>query len=428
MKAKLTAQLLEKLKPKDSPYYVSDEQAVGLRVRVAASGALTWNIAYRIKGQAKPCSVSLGLCDPVGRNGRSLAEARTRAAEILKAARDGRDLLTEEEEAKAEKEQAMTVEELIAAYAKSVKSTRRAGGALRTADDIDRRLRRALAPHLGKRADALRRGDISRLLDDFAEKHHREAEKRRQTIGAMYRWGLAKGYTATDPTAGTAAYSQGGARDRTLNADEIHKVWQWLESGAGRMPPDCIEVLKLQLCLGARVGEVAGLMAEEISEQDDTLLWTLPAERSKNKRMRLTPLVGLSKSIVQTALERRPKGPLFRTALTDRALASSDIGHALKKRPLPCADFNTHDLRRTVVKMMDELGISLDTIAMIVGHQRGNKDTRTLVRHYAQALPLERIEAALEAWDRRLDGLIAAREPSDTNVLPMKRKLANPQG
>jgi integrase len=427
MKAKLTAQFLEGLKAKPQPYYVSDVQAVGLRVRVAAAGTLTWNVTYRIKGQTKPRSISLGVCDPVGKEGRSLAEARTRAAELVKSAREGRDLLAEEAEAKAEKDEALTVDGLITAYVKSVKSIRRKGGALRTADDIDRRLRRALAKHLVKRADAIRRSDISKMLDDLAEKHHREAEKRRQTIGAMYRWGLAKGYVAVDPTSGTAAYGHGEARERTLTADEVRALWAWLDAGAGQMPPDCIQVLKLQLCLGARVGEVAGMCAEEISERDGTLLWTLPPDRSKNKKERLTPLTGRARQIVEAALERRPKGALFRTAYTDRALESSDLGHALKKRPLPCPDFNTHDLRRTVVKEMDELGIPLDTIAMTVGHQRGSKDTRTLVRHYAQAVPMERIESGLKAWDSRLDTIIAERSDS-TNVLPMKRKSANPQG
>jgi len=112
MKAKLTAQFLEGLKAKPQPYYVSDVQAVGLRVRVAAAGTLTWNVTYRIKGQTKPRSISLGVCDPVGKEGRSLAEARTRAAELVKSAREGRDLLAEEAEAKAEKDEALTVDGL----------------------------------------------------------------------------------------------------------------------------------------------------------------------------------------------------------------------------------------------------------------------------------------------------------------------------
>ena len=101
------------------------------------------------------------------------------------------------------------------------------------------------------------------------------------------------------------------------------------------MPPDCITVLKLQLCLGSRVGEVAGIDTSELDHDGDRLLWTLPAARSKNKSQRVTPLVGTSRELVEQALEHRKRGPLFKTALSERALTASDVGHALKKRKLP---------------------------------------------------------------------------------------------
>ena len=409
MKKRLTAVVLSALRPKAGAYYVSDEQQNGLRVRVASSGALTWNLVYRIKGAAAAKSVSLGLCDPNGRDGLGLSEARERAAEILKAARQSRNLLDEEREARRSRMDRLTVKDLIDRYAKNIRSPHRKGGALRTAGDIERRLKRALHKELEAAADDLQRGDISRLLDSVENKHPREAEKRRQVIGAMYRWGIAKGYVPNDPTAGTEAYGRGDPRDRVLSPDEIKTVWKWLNDGAGNMPPDCIAVLQVQLCLGAQVGEVAGMDASEFHEDGKRLVWTLPAARSKNKRERMTPLVGTARAIVEEALERRKRGALFRTALTDRALTSTDLGYALKNRPLPCSHFTTHDLRRTVVSAMDELGIALDTIAAVVGHQRGSKDTRTLVRHYSRPRLDERIEAALTAWDARLRDIVEGR-------------------
>jgi hypothetical protein len=55
---------------------------------------------------------------------------------------------------------------------------------------------------------------------------------------------------------------------------------------------------------------------------------------------------------------------------------------------------------------MDELGIPLDTIAAVIGHQRGSRDTRTLVRHYSRPRLDARVEAALAAWDSRLSDII----------------------
>ena len=144
----------------------------------------------------------------------------------------------------------------------------------------------------------------------------------------------------------------------------------------------------------------------------------LPVSRSKNKSERTTPLVGMARAIVERALEGHKRGPLFRAALKERPLTASDVGHALKKRTLPCDHFSSHDLRRTVVSIMDEMGMALDTIAAVVGHQRGSKDTRTLVRHYSRPRLDERIEAALTAWDARLRDIIEGpRGTANSNVV-----------
>lgn len=104
MRKALTAVAIDAIKPAAKPYYVSDAKQDGLRIRVASSGLLTWNVAFRIKGGG-PKSVSLGRCDTAGRQGIDLAEARARAVAILKAAREGRDLLDEEQaERQARKE------------------------------------------------------------------------------------------------------------------------------------------------------------------------------------------------------------------------------------------------------------------------------------------------------------------------------------
>ena len=280
---------------------------------------------------------------------------------------------------------------------------------MRSSEDIERRLKRALQNKVNSAAEDLRRSDISSILDPIAEETPREAEKRRQVIGAMYRWALAKGYVTIDPTAGSETYGQGDPRDRVLSPSEIKALWTWLDAGADRMPPDCIAVLRLQLCTGARVGEIAGMDASEIRNDGRWLLWTLPAPRSKNRNERITPIVGTARQVLEQALDHHATGPLFRTALTNRALKATDLGHALKHRILPCKHFTTHDLRRTVVSGMDEMGIALDTIASVIGHQRGSRGTRTLFRHYSRPRLDERLEAALTAWDRRLRDIVEGR-------------------
>jgi hypothetical protein len=278
----LTNRCIEALRKEKAPYRITDQRCAGLAVRVAPSGVKTWDLVFRLSGLGKVRRVSLGRVEDV-----NLESARERANEITKAARTGRDLITEESERRLAAASRLTVEGLIEVYVK-----RRVTGRLRTAKEIERRLNRALAPILTRYAADIRRRDIRELLDSTADQGiEREAEKRRQTVGAMFRWALSQDIVETDPTAGLKAYDPGTPRDRVLAAEEIETLWKWLDSGD--LPPAPADVLKLELLTGARCGEISGLCVEEIDRCAWT--WTLPAARSKNKRPRVTPLIGLSR-------------------------------------------------------------------------------------------------------------------------------------
>lgn len=421
MKRNLTAVALAALRPAEKPFYVADARAPGLRVRVAPTGAKSWIMNWRVQGDGTR-SASLGPADPEGRVGLDIATARDRAAAILKAGRQGRDLIAEERDERQTAREAMSVGDLIDQYAKQIASPHRRGGALRTAPEIASRLRRALAVKLDRPADSLRRGDISRLLDKVALEYPREAEKRRQQIGALYGWAIAKGFVETNPASGLPSYGTGETRDRALTPEEVRTVWRWLDDGANAMPPDCIAVLRLQLLTGARVSEVGGMEAHEVEIDGDGMAWTLPAARSKSKKERVTPLVGRARAIVEAALKARSTGPLFRTINSNRALRATDLGQALLHRTLPVPHFSTHDLRRTVVSLMDgEIGIALDTIASVIGHRRGSADTRTLVRHYSRPRLDDRIKVALTTWDDYLTRILAGTDQPGGNVVPLRR-------
>ena len=63
-------------------------------------------------------------------------------------------------------------------------------------------------------------------------------------------------------------------------------------------------------------------------------------------------------------------GPLF---LLEKGVVvtSAHVGHYLSTRvaTLPIAKFTSHDLRRTAATMLAEMGIALDLVAAIVGHE-----------------------------------------------------------
>jgi integrase len=342
--------------------------------------------------------LSLGRIADVG-----LEQARERANELTSAARGGRDLIAEEGEAREAAALRITVGSLIDLYLR-----RRVYGRLRTAKGIESRLRRTLVPILQRYAADICRRDIRELLDALVDKGKgREAEKRREMVRAMFRWALSQDIVEADPTAGLKAYDPGTPRDRVLTVEEIETLWKWLDSDS--VPADVADILKLELLTGARCGEICGLHVQDIDRLK--WIWTLPPERSKNGRQRITPIMGAARQILERRLSDIENGELFAT-WTGSVMTSAHIGHYLltRRARLPIATFTSHDLRRTFATMLAEMGVALDLVAAIVGHESGGKDTRTLVRHYVRTDLLERKAHALRAWDERLRSIITGGE------------------
>jgi integrase len=200
-----------------------------------------------------------------------------------------------------------------------------------------------------------------------------------------------------------------------LTVEEIETLWKWLGSDA--LSVEAADILKLELLTGARCGEISGLCAEEIARHKWT--WTLPGLRSKNGRPRVTPIMGVAREILESRLSAVEKGPLFRLE-SGPVMTSGHIGHYLMTRRarLPIATFTTHDLRRTFATMLAEMGVALDLVAAIVGHESGGRDTRTLVRHYVRTDLLERKAHALRAWEERLKAIVAGADTGKVVRLP----------
>lgn len=408
----LTSKTIEALKPDQAgPYRLPDSRCKGLALRVARDGGKTWDLAFRIKGGGVK-RLSLGRFDDVG-----LEAARERANTLTSAARRGIDLVASEAAARDEHGRSFTVGELINDYVK-----RRVAGKLKTAGDIESRLRRTLASVLTRKAADIRRRDLRMLFDETVDQGDQfEAEKRRKTVSAMFRWALRQDIIETDPTTGLTPYDEGEPRERTLSADEIARLWTWLDThDLYSMSGD---VLRLQLLLGCRVGEASGTRVSEFSEDArGRLIWTLPPERSKNGRVRVTPIVGLAREIVEMRLETaNDDGRLF---VSERGmdLSATLVGQHIRARweRLPIERFASHDLRRTAATHMVELGLSLDIVAAIVGHSAGGVQAQTLVKHYVHSDFIDRKAIALASWDARMRAIISG-EKSTGAIIPMRR-------
>lgn len=397
----LTTRAIEAMKPDPSgAYRVPDKRCKGLALRVATNGRMTWDLSFRLKGGAVK-RMSLGDFEDVG-----LEAARNRANALTSAARQGRDLAVEEGLAREEVARAFTLEKLVEEYLK-----RRVRGRLRSASAIDLRLKRTLAPMMKRKAIEIRRREFRELFDAKADAGHKgEAEKRRATVSTMFAWAVAQDIVDRNPVEGLTPFDDGRkARDRVLSTDEITGLWKWIET----VPSKTADILRLQLLLGARVTEVGMMHADEFTrDAHGHLVWLLPPERSKNGMARTVPVVGMANAIISERLVKC-SGLLF-----DRD--ADTIGKYLREKK---RDFRTHDLRRTAVSSMAALGLPLDVIAMIVGHENGARSTTTLRKHYIHTDPVEKKRTVLKAWDEHLRAIIAGEvKAAASNVVEIHRQ------
>ncbi len=163
------------------------------------------------------------------------------------------------------------------------------------------------------------------------------------------------------------------------------------------MSDEIRRALRLTLVTGQRPGEVIGIRWNEI----DGKWWTLPGERSKNKRPHRVYLTDLARSLLGGPSD----GPMFPSPRNpDKAMENNAAPQAVRKNlpTLELEDFKPHDLRGTVTTQMSKMGIEKHTRERVQNHI----DSSVSAKHYdAYDYDAEKRQA-LEKWSRKLKQIV----------------------
>ena len=253
-----------------------------------------------------------------------------------------------------------------------------------------------------------------------------------QVVRKMFNYAVEKDILLFTPCAGIKLPSPKIARDRVLNAAELKTMWGALDACA--ISDNARRALKLILVTAQRPGEVAGIHTREI----DGRWWTIPAERAKNGRAQRVYLTDLAMEIVG---DTEGKGYIFPTphkskerGIDDHALAvavnrnlafskADDKGKSLctedgkpaTENRFGIVHFTPHDLRRTAVTFMAEMGAMDEVIDAILNHTK-----QGVIKVYNQYRYDKEKQATLELWERKLKSIVTS-EPAG-KVVPMRRK------
>jgi integrase len=406
----LTDKAVRNLKPKSTPYKVSD--GGGLHVLVQPSGSKLWRMAYRF--EAKQRTLAFGIYPAT-----SLIEARDRRDDAKRKLRSGED---PGKIVKAEKQAAIAAtantfsatasewkQRKLVKEKRSKATLARTDWLLRTLNEGigDRPINEVTAPELLK---VLRKVEAQGL--------HETVARLRSAASRIFRYGIATGKCERDVAAdlrGATTAAVSTPRAAIIDPAGIGELMRKIDAVDGDRHSRIMRLtLRLLAYTFVRPGE---LRLAEWSEIDDAAaVWDVPGERTKMRRPHRVPLArqalaafeelraltGKGKYVCASAFD--PKQPLQKNAFSD----------ALQKLGYARDEMSPHGFRAVASTTLNEMNRwPIDVIERQLAHLERNAVRRV----YNRAVYWPQRVEMMQAWADYLDQLRAR-----GRVVRLKRK------
>jgi integrase len=371
-------------------------EGFGVRLRRRVDGELrrNWAVQYRANGHTR--RMTLGDVNKV-----TPAQARDAARKLLARVELGHD--PQAEKAAKRQQVARTFKAVVDDYLTAREPELR---------PVSRRINKLYltGPYFrslhGLAIDTITRTDVAACILAIARKHSGPtAAAARRALSAFFAWAIAGGLLGdgANPVNGSHRPNDPMPRDNVLSNAELVTIWNAVGSD-----DDYGRIVRLLILLGARASEIGGMRQSEFDDAERPTTWTLPAERSKNRRAHTIALPAAAAAII-AAVPHTERDHLFgaragagftswpwRKQELDRRL-----GEAVKS-------WRVHDLRRTVATGMADIGIEPHVVEAALNHFSGHRAGVAGV--YNRSSYDRAVKAALARWSEHVLALVEGRE------------------
>jgi len=387
----ITHRFVESVRPKAARTEYPDAGCPGLYLIVQPTGTRSW--AFRFRHNGANGKKTLGRAD-VG--GLSLAAARAAAAAHRHRLEREDDVTavtpvtpkTAGGEDKIETAVASFLE--LHAYRKTRASTAWA---------TERVFNRIVLPAWrGRTIDSIRKRDVIDLVESVAVSGRGYlANRTLGTCSKFFNWLVARDVLAFSPVTGIEKPHEEEIRDRVLTDDELRKLWL---ACADEDPFG--QALRVLITTGARRNEVSQMRRSEVDEDG---IWTLPRERSKNRRPHKISLPTQAQTII-AAMPYLADCDFVFTADGKKPVTGWDKAKVrISARAGIAADtWRLHDLRRTCASGMQKLGVQVPVIEKALNHISGT--FRGIVGVYQQHDYADEVRIALQRWADHVEEIV----------------------
>ncbi len=480
--ARLTDAAVRKLKPiADTRRFVKDTGSQGLYLVIMPSGHRSFRLRLRPRPGARPQAITLGPLytgdelpgAPAIGGPQTLASARQLNAEQLRLRATGENPIA----AHRARKRHLKVENVAREAAAFTTCLRQFFVEHRTAKHGTRPRRwYETAATLGLRyphdsdpgkvtpeviegglAERWADKDVREITEDMIwevleECQHAAPSRRRALFAALsvfFRWLHKKRRKITaNPCANLDRPTGPAKRERKLDAAEM--TWFWkactaIDAAAGNPPFGVI--FKALLLSGCRLREVAGLRRDELktwrddnAEDDEDVelpvefpAWDIPGSRTKNHLPHLVPLSPTMQKLIadtiaaipdnQALLFAGPGGTMpsgWSRAKTRLDKSMLEIGRQERGENFQIPAWRLHDLRRSFASRLGEMGVSTDTIELLLNHISGERSGVSGTYNQSQKLADRR--KALQRWDQHVAGLLAPKADKVVSMAGRRRR------
>jgi integrase len=436
MAKQLTAAAVRRLPSGKKRREVRDGGCPGLRLVIQVSGHKSWALRFR-RPSGKSAKLTLGPVDLTGGEvddepligmPLTLAAARRLAMDIHRERARGKDVVAVRHRERLERavrggnDFATAAIDYVTQYAmrktRQWQNTARLLGLRPIADGGVELIPKGLADRWRDRpVGEINGDDIHGIIDETRERGtpglERRAEGPREAragvmfaaLSGLFGWLIERRRVVQNPCSGVHRPAPPPARDRALTSAEVIQFWRATDAERKELGV----LLKLLLLTGCRLNEVAGMRRAELS--DDGATWTIPGERTKNRRSLVVALPPLARELIASI----PATGEFVFSASGVIFGWSRLKHRLDAA-MQIPQWRLHDLRRTFVTGLAELGIRPDVIELAVNHVSGSRGGIAGVYNKSELMAERR--AALERWAAHVEGLVSGRP---AKVLPLHK-------
>jgi len=446
MKVSFDDPTIRNLQVADKTYDCLAEKEPGFGIRIHPGGTMAFFYLYKMDGHKRFLNLGHYPTTTLKVARELYKSARANVQALRRGSKDGIDPVAEIKRNQAQRikedvefTQALTVAKLIEEYIEKHAMPNKRSWLLDKGI-----LGRDALPAWGKRkAHDITKRDVVVLLGNIINRGSPgSANNNFKIIRKMFNWAVEQDILKISPCVGVKMPASSDPKERTLDVAEIKTFWSSIDKCS--ISNEIKRALKLILVTAQRPGEVIGMHSKEIVGN----WWTIPAERSKNKRAHrvfLTQtaheLIGPLKTLDEKTNTMKPKNYIFRSPHLDKEqpIAVNALAHAVRRNingdqdardkvakrkgmdykrgaynskgpasiephRLGIDRFTPHDLRRTATSLMASCKIIKEYRERVLNHTLEKLDGTYNLYDYDDEKQL-----ALRKLERKLKSIIAVK-------------------